>query len=57
MTSKQLTKLAKSHGWTMRRNGRKHMVWEREGQTVALPYQVRSCTAPLYARKLTTCAN
>jgi predicted RNA binding protein YcfA (HicA-like mRNA interferase family) len=54
MTTKKLTKLATYHGWTKKRNGRKHMVWENAAASkqITIPYQVKSTVYPTIARQL-----
>jgi predicted RNA binding protein YcfA (HicA-like mRNA interferase family) len=58
MTTKKLTKLATIHGWTKKRNGSKHMIWEHvsSNQQITIPYQVKSTVYPRIAKQLERCA-
>jgi predicted RNA binding protein YcfA (HicA-like mRNA interferase family) len=54
MTSKQLHKLAKVHGWTLHRNGAKHYIYRHEdaGKQITIPYQVREFVGRKIAKDL-----
>jgi predicted RNA binding protein YcfA (HicA-like mRNA interferase family) len=54
MTSKQLHKLAKVHGWTLQRNGAKHYIYRHEdaGKQITIPYQVKSFVGHSIAKQL-----
>jgi predicted RNA binding protein YcfA (HicA-like mRNA interferase family) len=54
MTTKQLTKLAKVHGWVKERNGGKHMVYRHESTSkqITIPYQVRGFVGHNIAKQL-----
>ena len=56
MTSKQLHKLAKLHGWTLHRNGSKHYIYRHEdaGKQITIPYQVRDFVGRNIAKQLVT---
>jgi len=52
MTTRQLKKLAKVHGWTLDRNGGKHFIYRRRGIQVTVPYQVRGFVGHNIAKQL-----
>ena len=54
MTNKQLLKVAKIQGWTLHRNGAKHMIYRHEqmGKQITIPYRPRPQTALNIAKQL-----
>ena len=57
MTTRQLKKLAKVHGWTLERHGGNHFVYRRGSDRVTVPYAARGFVGHNIAKQLLkTCA-
>lgn len=52
MTTKQLRKLAKVHGWTLERHGGNHFVYRRGPDRVTVPYATRGFVGHNIAKQL-----
>ena len=56
MTSKQLTKLARSLGWQRVRNGGNHMIYKHDhaSRPITIPYKVRGFVGVQITKQLKT---
>ena len=52
MTTRQLLKLAKLHGWELLRHGGNHYVYRRNSKQITIPYAVKSFVGVNIANKL-----
>ena len=52
MTTRQLLKLAKLHGWELLRHGGNHYVYSRNSKQITIPYAVKSFVGVNIANKL-----
>ena len=52
MTTKQLKKLAKVHGWKLERCGSKHWIYYRNCQRITIPFNARGFVGHNIAKDL-----